>query len=970
MKILQRHALVLAGLALSFQACAGQGLLVGEPPYTAFESHLNVFPQNFAIAQDRNSIVYIGNYDGVITFDGERWRLIPLPNHELVRSLAYDGRNRVYVGGYNEFGYIEHNAAGQPVYHDLLPAFRKLVKDPKFQDVWDVKVTPQGVFFGTLKAVFFYDPGNGQVRAWHYPGHFGAMANYDGSVVLQFRGEGLKIYRHGKWTLLPGSAAFKRLVYSLVPLGSGGLLALSADGGWREYIDGEAKPFTVPAGFPESSHFFAGKSLNDHTLVLAADNGSLYLLSADGRHDKQVHLTDGSLPGLIKANDGGVLAIGDRELFHVQWPTAWTVVKEQRGLAGTLSKAVNWNGGWYILSGSGVFRAAAGGNGKLPGLIRLPWTNHSAWDMLPLGKHHALLAESYTVMEINGDVARPLTRKNLYPRILVHSRFHKNRIYVGTESGLAILVKRHRKWRVTLDDENMNGLDVNSIVEEAPDELWIGSERGGVRSIKLGKNGQRILAQEKYGAAEGITYGAGVPGGDIAMLPRGKLVVSTQAGEFLWTGKRFRSYGADGLESLRKPGEWFTFNVHGNEIWATSDNRIYRWDSRRDRWIHQPISQFRHGAIQDLEFLGNGGVMVVTTNALLHYTPRNYDQPLRSPHVLLRGVELVRHDGTKEFLPLGLSRRLQLHEGGFSLSFRFALPDYTGHDSALFRARLAGIENRLSSWSADSSYTYSQLGAGRYRFELVGRDAQGNITKIQPFAFDILPPWYESGWAWAMWIFSAAVTTILLAAWFVRFRTRQLAADKVRLEGMVEERTAELQRANNRLQTMVNIDSLTEIPNRRRMDDYLDQVWSHCLDAQRPLSVLVIDVDHFKQYNDRYGHLAGDKLLRKLVTVLGHCLRRSEDLLARYGGEEFLVVLPGAAAEMAYNLGERMRKEVESSDLDITISVGVATCTPDADQAVTMLVHQADEALYCAKAAGRNKTIPAGSSRPNEAKPG
>ena len=957
MRILCRHVLVLVGLALSFQACAGQGVLAGVPPYTAFEPHLNVFPQNFGIAEDGHSIVYIGNYDGVMTFDGERWHLVRMPNHEAVRSLAYDGHNRVYVGGYNDFGYIDHNDAGRPAFHDLLPAFRALIKKPRFEDVWDVRTTSQGVFFGTLKTIFFYDPRSGEVKDWHYAGRFGAMVNYDGSVVVQFRGEGLKIYRHGKWSLLPGSEAFKSLVYALIPLDSGGLVALSSNSPWREYVHKEVRPFTVPAGFPAPSHFFTGKSVGNHTLVLAADNGSLYILSANRNHYKQVHLADGSLPGLIEANDGGLLVAGNRALFHVQWPTAWTIVKEQHGLAGTLSKVVKWNGNWYVLSGSGVFRAATDRNSRATKFFRMPWTDLGAWDMLPLDKHHALLADSYNVMEISDGSAKPLTNVNLYPRVLVHSRFHRNRVYAGTESGLAVFDNKHGKWRLLLNYENMNGINVNSIVETSPDRLWIGSGRGGVRSIKLSKDGKRVVALQKYNAAEGVRYGAGVPGGDIALLPHNRLVVSTSAGEFLWSGKRFRSYGANGLEALRKPGEWFTFCVQGNRIWATSDNRIYRWDSQKDQWAAQPISQFRHGAIQDLKFLANGGAMMVTTGALLHYTPLHYHQSVQIPHVLLRSVEMVRHDGEKEFLPLHASRRLQVPEGGFSLSFRFALPDYAGHNTALFRARLAGVENQLSPWASNSIYTYSQLGAGNYSFELVGRDAQGDVSKIKPFVFYVLPPWYERGWAWIIWIFLISIAVALIATWFVRLRTRQLAAEKARLEGMVEERTLELQKANSRLLTMVNIDSLTEIPNRRRMNDYLDQVWTHCLEVQRQLSILVIDVDHFKQYNDRFGHLAGDKLLKQLVAILGRCLRRSEDLLARYGGEEFIVVLPGAASGMAYDLAERMRKEVESSNLGVTISVGLATCTPGDYRTAKMLVHEADEALYSAKAAGRNKAV-------------
>jgi len=154
---------------------------------------------------------------------------------------------------------------------------------------------------------------------------------------------------------------------------------------------------------------------------------------------------------------------------------------------------------------------------------------------------------------------------------------------------------------------------------------------------------------------------------------------------------------------------------------------------------------------------------------------------------------------------------------------------------------------------------------------------------------------------------------------------------------------------------MAHIDVLTGIPNRRRLDEYLGVVWEQCGDRGRPLSLLAIDVDRFKDFNDKQGHLAGDELLKQLALVLGHCLRRSEDLLARYGGEEFLAVLPGADLAVATTLAEKMRVEMEHSGLGATISIGVASRVPDASASLTELVARADAALYVAKKSGRNR---------------
>ena len=159
-------------------------------------------------------------------------------------------------------------------------------------------------------------------------------------------------------------------------------------------------------------------------------------------------------------------------------------------------------------------------------------------------------------------------------------------------------------------------------------------------------------------------------------------------------------------------------------------------------------------------------------------------------------------------------------------------------------------------------------------------------------------------------------------------------------------------------------DSLTGVFNRRFFDETLAQEWRRMMRAGHPISMLMVDVDHFKHYNDTYGHIAGDVCLRQIALEMKRHMRRAGDIVARYGGEEFAVILPETDAETALSLAETLRDSVECLCLEhiglvnesvVTISVGVSTLVPDANHTSLRLVAQADKALYRAKAEGRNR---------------
>lgn len=222
------------------------------------------------------------------------------------------------------------------------------------------------------------------------------------------------------------------------------------------------------------------------------------------------------------------------------------------------------------------------------------------------------------------------------------------------------------------------------------------------------------------------------------------------------------------------------------------------------------------------------------------------------------------------------------------------------------------------------------------------------------------------------WLFDIALSAVLNAGrydlGFYAGRIYGLAAASFVLVVLLLETFslyAQLAAANGRLMDLANRDGLTGIFNRRHLDDCMSVELQRCKRERRCISLLMIDVDHFKVFNDSYGHLRGDACLRRIASVIAGAAKRPGDLAARYGGEEFAVVLPGTDAQGANEVAQQIRTHITRAAIPhdgnaagrVTISIGIATCGADAPVSMEELFGSADRALYQAKAAGRDSVF-------------
>ena len=351
---------------------------------------------------------------------------------------------------------------------------------------------------------------------------------------------------------------------------------------------------------------------------------------------------------------------------------------------------------------------------------------------------------------------------------------------------------------------------------------------------------------------------------------------------------------------------------------------------------------------QDALFLDrDGSVWIGTSGGLAHYRPET--TPVRPNYrVSLLSAHLGNHSLTE-------GARLPWMRGG--LVVRLGSPNFVAEGGLQFRWRLDGLE---SEWNVGSSreLRYSALPAGRYRLEVAANDPfNPGASQLASLSFEMRPPWWQSWWS----LLAYVLALLALVRLVIVMRERRLVARQRALESLVHERTLELEaekrellRAREALLQRATHDALTGLSNRAAILEALDHKIERAERYGTPLAVALLDLDHFKPINDRYGHQAGDQVLQEFGARLRTALPAHAEA-GRYGGEEFLVLLEGVGAVQPSPPLEALHAALCAGDyalpqvrISVTLSMGVCWYGVGASTA-EMLLHHADAALYEAK---------------------
>jgi diguanylate cyclase (GGDEF)-like protein len=447
------------------------------------------------------------------------------------------------------------------------------------------------------------------------------------------------------------------------------------------------------------------------------------------------------------------------------------------------------------------------------------------------------------------------------------------------------------------------GAELYSMACSADGSLWLSDSAGKLWRAEGG--GGTTLRLRPVDSS--LLNGASILG--LYEDKRGWLWVGTDAGIAIWNG-----------------AQWRFFNQNDGLVWNDTNGSVFYEDRDGSMWI-------------------------ATSNGASHV---RRPELLFAPSPLAVRLEAARGEGQ----PLPLDQPWKMAWSNAPLELALSSPYYQNRSMLRFHYRMAGLESRWAE-SAAPQLRYAALPPGEYQFEFYATNAYSqSVSPLHRHAVTVLPPW----WRTTPFYLLCALSAVLALAAAYRLRVRHLLLRQLHTERLVRERTRELELSREQLRERALRDSLTGAWNRGAIMEIVERALEQALALQRPLLLILLDLDHFKRVNDTHGHAAGDAVLREAVTRLGAAVRQS-DAVGRYGGEEFLVLLPGLDEASGHARVEQLRNAIRCQPIGIgageaitvTGSFGVIAFDPRRPLPAPALIELADQALYRCKENGRDR---------------
>ncbi|WP_069659280.1 ligand-binding sensor domain-containing protein [Arcticibacter eurypsychrophilus] len=738
--------------------------------------------QNWSVTKDQNGIMYYGNSEGLLSFDGRYWQQYRMPNHLIVRSVAADGKDRIYAGAFGEFGYWSYNKSGKLVYNSLTPLVpsKSIPKD----EIWKIYVDGQRVIFQSFASIFIYEKGKISVVKASKPFLF--LFKVKNRFFVEVIGTGLFELKGKILQLIPNSHILGGTgILTILPYQKSKFIIGTAKNGLYIYDGKSIIPWSNQANqFLKTFQLNNGLILMDRYFAFGTILNGIVILNESGQIVQQINKSSGlqnnTVLSLYSDNEQNLWAGLDNGIDRIELNSPLYFYFDKKGDLGTVYSSIIYKNKIYLGTNQGLFYSDlnADQNDKFQSFNFkfIPNSQGQVWDLsllddqLVCGHNEgtfAVVGESLKrLSSVNGGWT--IKRLNLYPDMLIQ----------GTYTGLVIYRKTSEgKW---VFSHRVSGFGEPSryVEQDAKGQIWVAHAYKGLYRLQLSSDLKSVVSSHYYGVKNGLpgSYHINVYNLD------NRIVFSSDAGFYVYDdiSNKFYKYSqlntilgsfASSNKIIPAADKSYWFINHGSvALTSFKEPGKISVDSSRFTVLDGRMVQY----YENISKINNSIYLISMDDGFAIYNGNTIPiaDPLKIPKVLIRKVENITY-GNFSITENGRDGEVEIPSNRNNIRITYALPYYR-QAKVSYQFMLEGYTKRWSEWSPQASKEFTNLSQGTYVFKVRARINEKIISDTAIFEFIILPPWYLSTWAIIFYILlHIAAFLFLRRLYYMKLRNHQ-----------------------------------------------------------------------------------------------------------------------------------------------------------------------------------------------------
>ncbi len=790
----------------------------GQDYYPPIENYsTNVYgkyrnPENYAIVQDERGVMYFGNSNGVLEYDGKNWRFIQVKLGAYVYSLSLDSNGTIYVGSQNEFGLFKANEKGDLLYHSLS---NKLSEVDRLQ-ISEVRYTyasKEKVFFQGSNNVFVYDIKSQDIENIKTSHSFHTSFLADGTFYVRERESGIKVYENNQLKLLKGTSYFKENAcfgISTSPFNNANLLFFTQSDGIFELRNNVLHPVSNSKQSLKGIRIFGAKLLSDGHYALQTFESGVYVVDSVGTVLNTINRSTGlrsdDIKSMFEDRDQNLwLGLGNG-ISKVNYYSPLSFFNEKSGIEGDIQGIKRFNGILYVGSSYGLFL-----QDTLKESLKEFRQDYSmrfqVWDFEEFNDQLYVGTSEGVFKQLKDQSYQQLS--DLNTNAIYFDSKHKvfvtcgnSGVYVWDESFNLI-------WKEELGLNTCTGILKNP----KNGNIWLGTSGSG--ALRLILNGSDTSLEMYTHEGDGLCEEQITK----PLLLNDSIVFGCKYGPLRFLDEDYmKDLMKDVLseEELNDPmfvrgmfepqpiydsifnQEVLLIEDEGEEkTWYVAEHKLGYYLKKEKKFINKPFWGINYGRINKLLLEDNGVLWIGCADGLIRFkknSRKNYKSNFTSLIRTINSGEKTVFNGTFTDEIKNEIRTFSYADNDFV--FHYACPYFEDEHRPLFSTILEGYDKKWSDFDAKTDKTFTNLPEGDYTFKVKAKNIYDQISTISEYEFKVSPPWYRTAWAFILY-FLAFLLFVFIA---IRITSIRLKRKNEQLEKVVEERTQEISLKNNALE--------------------------------------------------------------------------------------------------------------------------------------------------------------------------